>query len=64
MRIDAPNEQEYRNRVNYLFRFLEQRGFPVDNANKNPSRLSRMPGVTRNGNRQYIVAENIGKKEE
>ena len=37
VRIDAPNEQEYRNRVNYLFRFLEQHGFPVDNANKNPS---------------------------
>ena len=34
VRIDAPNEQEYRNRVNYLFRFLEQHGFPVDNANK------------------------------
>ena len=28
VRIDAPNEQEYRNRVNYLFRFLEQHGFP------------------------------------
>ena len=61
VRIDAPNEQEYRNRVNYLFRFLEQHGFPVDNANKNPSRLSRMPGVTRNGVTQELLATHIGK---
>lgn len=37
VRIDAPDEQEYRHRVNYLFRFLELHGFPVDNANKNPA---------------------------
>ncbi len=61
VRIDAPNEQEYRNRVNYLFRFLEQHGFPVDNANKNPSRLSRMPGATRNGVTQELLATHIGK---
>lgn len=61
VRIDAPNEQEYRNRVNYLFRFLELRGFPVDNANKNPSRLSRMPGVSRGGMMQELLATNIGK---
>ena len=61
VRIDAPDEQEYRHRVNYLFRFLELHGFPVDNANKNPSRLSRMPGVLRDGVMQELVATNIGK---
>ena len=61
VRIDAPNEREYRSRVNYLFRFLERRGFPVDGANRNPSRLSRMPGVTRNGVTQRLLATNIGK---
>ena len=61
VRIDAPDEQEYRRRVNYLFSFLELRGFPVDNANKNPSRLSRMPGVLRNGVMQELLATNIGK---
>ncbi len=61
VRIDAPDEQEYRRRVNYLFRFLELRGFPVDNANKNPSRLSRMPGVLRGGVIQELLATNIGK---
>ena len=61
VRIDAPNEQEYRNRVNYLFRFLDHHGFPVDNANKHPYRLSRMPGVTRNGVTQELLATHIGK---
>ena len=61
VRIDAPNEREYRSRVYYLFRFLERRGFPVDGANRNPSRLSRMPGVTRNGVTQRLLATNIGK---
>lgn len=61
VRIDAPTDQEYRSRVNYLFRFLELHGFPVDNANKNPSRLSRMPGVCRNGVMQELLATNIGK---
>ena len=60
--IDAPSEQEYRKRVNYLFRFLEARGFPVDNANKNPSRLSRMPGAMRGGAMQTLLATNIGRR--
>ena len=61
VRIDAPDEQEYRHRVNYLFRFLELHGFPVDNANKNPSRLSRMPGALRDGVMQELIATNIGR---
>nr|MCR5137976.1 AAA family ATPase [Oscillospiraceae bacterium] len=42
--------------------FLEKNGISIDKQNRNPSRLSRMPGVTRNGNRQYLVATNIGRK--
>ena len=47
---------------NDCYDFLEKNGVSVDKQNRNPSRLSRMPGVTRNGSRQYIVAENIGRK--
>ena len=60
--IDAANYQEYRKRVEFLYDFLEKNGLPVDKQNRNPSRLSRMPGVMRNGNRQYLVATNIGRK--
>lgn len=62
VRVDADNYEEYRKRVEYLYDFLEKNGVTVDKQNRNPSRLSRMPGVTRNGNRQYIVATNIGRK--
>lgn len=60
--IDANDFDEYRQRVEFLYDFLEKNGVSVDKQNRNPSRLSRMPGVTRNGNRQYIVDKNIGRK--
>ncbi len=62
VRVDAKNRDEYRKRVDFLYNFLAQNGVSIDRQNCNPSRLSRMPGVTRNGNRQYIVATNIGRK--
>jgi len=61
VRIDAANYDEYRKRVDYLYDVLRKNGMAVDTQNKNPSRLSRMPGVTRNGNKQYLVDTNIGK---
>ena len=62
VRIDAADYDEYRQRVEYLYDFLEKNGVAVDKQNRNPSRLSRMPGATRNENRQYLVATNIGRK--
>ena len=62
VRVDAPDYDEYRKRVEFLYEFLEKNGVSIDKQNRNPSRLSRLPGVTRNGNRQYIVATNIGRK--
>lgn len=62
VRVDAADYEEYRKRVEFLYEFLEKHGVSIDKQNRNPSRLSRMPGVTRNGNRQYLVATNIGRK--
>lgn len=62
VRIDAPSYDEYRKRVDYLYDVLKKNGMPVDTQNKNPSRLSRMPGVIRNGNKQFLVDTNIGKE--
>ena len=62
VRVDAEDYDEYRKRVDFLYDFLEKNGLTVDKQNRNPSRLSRMPGVTRNGNRQYLAATNIGRK--
>ena len=59
--IGAANYSEYRERVAYLYKVCEANGLKVDGQNKNPSRLSRMPGILRGDKRQYIVAENLGK---
>lgn len=62
VRVDAADYEEYRKRVEFLYDFLEKQGVAIDKQNRNPSRLSRMPGLTRNGNRQYLAAINIGRK--
>lgn len=61
VKIEAANYDEYRKRVDYLYNVLKKNGLPVDTQNKNPSRLSRMPGVMRNGHKQFLMATNIGK---
>lgn len=60
VRIDAQDAEEYRERVGVLYRYLEENGVPVDVQNKNPSRLSRMPGVSRRGVLQRLMAVNVG----
>lgn len=62
VKIDAPDETEYYNRVDFLYNFLQKQGIEIDKQNRNPSRLSRMPGVTRKGKMQYLAATNIGRK--
>lgn len=59
--IGAATYEQYRQRVDYLYKVCEKNGLKLDRQNCNPSRLSRMPGIMRNGKRQYIVAENIGQ---
>ena len=62
VRIDARDMDEYRKRVEYLYAVCRKNGLPVDTQNRNPSRLSRMPGVTRAGKRQYLIGVNRGKE--
>lgn len=62
VRVDAKDYEEYRKRVDFLYDFLEKNGLKVDKQNRNPSRLSRMPGVTRNGQTQTLITTNIGRK--
>lgn len=62
VKVDAANSQEYREKVDYLYKVCEENGLDLDTQNKNPSRLSRLPGLTRNGKKQYIVAKGLGKE--
>lgn len=60
VRINAINEPEYREKVDYLYKVCEKNGLSIDKQNKNPSRMSRLPGVIRGDHKQFIIAENIG----
>ncbi len=62
VKIEAGSYEEYRKRVDYLYEVCKKNGLKVDTQNKNPSRLSRMPGVERNGQKQFLIDTNIGKE--
>ena len=61
VRIDAGNDYTlYRKRVERLYAYCRQHGFEPDAQNKNPSRLSRLPGATRRGVTQALLGTNVG----
>ncbi len=62
VKIDAANYDEYRKRVDYLYNVCQKNGLKIDSQNRNPSRLSRMPGVMRDGHKQFLADVNIGKE--
>lgn len=62
VKVDAANYAEYKRRVDYLYDVCKKNGLTLDVQNKNPSRLSRLPGVVRNGHKQFLVATNIGRE--
>ena len=61
VRIDAADYAEYRRRVDFLYKICQKNGLEIDTQNRNPSRLSRMPGVIRKGKKQFLANTNIGK---
>ena len=61
VRIDAADYGEYRRRVEYLYEVCRKNGLEPDTQNKNPSRLSRMPGITRGSSKQYLLGVNLGQ---
>ena len=62
VKVDARSYEEYRKRVDYLYEVCRKNGLKIDSQNRNPSRLSRMPGIIRNGRKQFLVETNIGKE--
>lgn len=60
VKVDALDKDDYAKKVQFLYQACEKSGLKIDTKNKNPSRLSRMPGAERSGKKQYIVATNIG----
>lgn len=71
VKVDAGSYDEYRKRVDYLYEVCGKNGLTIDRQNRNPSRLSRMPGVVRiitdkkgnkKQNKQFLIDTNIGKE--
>lgn len=62
VKVDASDNKEYRERVSYLYKICDKNGLEVDSQNKNPSRLSRMPGCIRGDHKQFIIETNTGKE--
>lgn len=58
--IDAKDRTEFNERVALVYKHFEE--WKPDPQNKNPSRLSRLPGCERGKKRQELIALNIGKK--
>jgi len=61
VRVDAEDRAQYVERVAKLYDICEAEGLPLDKQNKNPSRLSRLPGVMRSDKVQALEAVNIGR---
>jgi len=61
VRVDAADRKQYDERVRSIVKACADNGLAVDTANKSPSRLTRLPGVQRGEQHQYIVATRIGR---
>ena len=60
VKVDAPDYETYKQRVEKLYAVCDRYGLKVDRQNKNPSRLSRLPGIKRKDKWQRIIDSNIG----
>lgn len=62
VKVFASDLDEYHKRVDFLFEVCKKNGLPVDSQNRNPSRYSRLPGLMRNGKKQFIIDRVCGKQ--
>ena len=60
VKVDAPDSDEYKKRVERLYDYCRLQGVKVDPANKNSARLARLPGVKRGNDAQYLLATAFG----
>lgn len=60
VKIGAQDARQYEERVRFLYDVCKRYGFTVDTANKNPSRLTRLPGVKRGNGKQYLIETDTG----
>lgn len=60
VRVDAASAEEHAARACDLFAWCKRHGLDVDDATKNPTRFTRLPGVTRGDRMQELIAVDTG----
>ena len=60
VRVDAEDERQYQERVDYVVKVCGDNGLKLDRQNRNPSRYTRLPGVMRGDRKQYLIDVDCG----
>lgn len=60
VKVNAADAEEYKERVRYLYQICRNYGLTIDEANRNPSRMSRLPGAIRGNHTQSLLDVNVG----
>ena len=60
VKVEAEDLKQYKERVAFLYAYLKKQGVPIDTANRNPNRFTRMPGIMRGDHMQTLLATDIG----
>lgn len=60
VKVESDGPGHFADRVAELYGACDEAGMRVDENNKNPGRLTRLPGVVRGANEQKLVALRIG----
>lgn len=60
VKVDAADAEEYRARVRWLHAVCNANGIPADASDKNPTRMSRLPGAVRGDSMQRLIETNAG----
>jgi len=59
-RIDAKTEKQFHERYQFLLDTLTAHGYEMDDQNDDVNKLTRMPGVHRGDQEQYLIGVNLG----
>lgn len=60
VKVGAKDKEEYKSRVEFIYKKLESQDFIVDKNNKNASRMTRLPGADRGEEVQSLIDINTG----
>lgn len=63
VKVGAHTLKDYHDRFDVLLKVCKANGLEVDKGNRNPSRFTRLAGVSRDGGKQYLIDTNCGCKD-